>query len=114
MAGIDGLRKKILVVLVAFALLPMLILGLISLVEMNQASIDVQSNITSLSTSLNRSALAVGQGNADQVQLAVAKARQYDEFFGRIASENELVAGYVADGHANDAVTLDHAWPAGG
>ncbi len=112
MAGIDGLREKILVVLVAFALLPMLILGLISLVEMNQASIDVQSNITSLSTSLNRSALAVGQGNADQVQLAVAKARQYDEFFGRIASENELVAGYVADGHANESCTPPGIWVA--
>ncbi len=112
MAGIDGLRGKLLVVLVAFALLPMAILGIISLVEMNQASLDVQSNITSLSTSLNRSALAVDQGDADQVQLAIAKARQYDEFFGRIASENELVAGYVADGSANESCTPPGIWVA--
>ena len=112
MAGIDGLRGKLLVVLVAFALLPMVILGIITLVEMNQASMDVQSNITSLSTSLNRSALAVGQGDADQVQLAIAKARQYDEFFERIASENELVAGYVADGSANESCTPPGIWVA--
>jgi len=112
MAGIDGLMGKLLVVLVAFALLPMVILGIISLVEMNQASIDVQSNITSLSTSLNRSALAVGQGDADQVQLAIAKARQYDEFFERIASENELVAGYVAEGSANESCTPPGIWVA--
>jgi sigma-B regulation protein RsbU (phosphoserine phosphatase) len=112
MAGIDGLREKLLVVLVAFALLPMVILGIVSLVEMNQASMDVQSNITSLSTSLNRSALAVGQGDADQVQLAIAKARQYDEFFGRIVSENELVAGYVATGSANESCTPPGIWVA--
>ena len=73
---------------------------------------DVQSNITSLSTSLNRSALAVDQGDADQVQLAIAKARQYDEFFGRIASENELVAGYVATGSANESCTPPGIWVA--
>ena len=112
MAGIDGLRGKLLVVLVAFALVPMVILGIISLVEMNRASLDVQSNITSLSTSLNRSALAVGQGDADQVQLAIAKARQYDEFFGRIASENELVAGYAAVGSANESCTPSGIWVA--
>jgi len=112
MAGIDGLRGKLLAVLVAFALVPMVILGIISLVEMNRASLDVQSNITSLSTSLNRSALAVGQGDADQVQLAIAKARQYDEFFGRIASENELVAGYAAVGSANESCTPPGIWVA--
>ncbi|MDD4162662.1 MAG: SpoIIE family protein phosphatase [Methanothrix sp.] len=112
MAVIDGLRGKLLAVLVAFALVPMAILGIISLVEMNQASLDVQSNITSLSTSLNRSALAVGPGDADQVQLAIAKARQYDEFFGRIASENELVASYAADGYANESCTPPGIWVA--
>jgi sigma-B regulation protein RsbU (phosphoserine phosphatase) len=112
MSGINGLRQKFLVVLIAFALLPMVILGIISLVEMNQASMDVQSNITSLSTSLNRSALAVNQDDADQVQLAIAKARQYEEFFGRIASENELVAGYVAEGSANESCTPPGIWVA--
>jgi len=29
------------------------------------------------------------------LQLAIAKSRQYDEFFRRIASENELVASYA-------------------
>jgi hypothetical protein len=81
MAGIDGLRRKLLAVLVAFALVPMVSIGIISLIEMNEASMEVQNNITSLSTSLNRSALAIGPGDADQVQLAIAKARQYDEFF---------------------------------
>ncbi|MDD1748445.1 MAG: hypothetical protein LUO89_01080, partial [Methanothrix sp.] len=112
MAVIDGLRGKLLAVLVAFALVPMIILGIISLVEMNQASLDVQNNITSLSTSLNRSALAVGPGDADQVQLAIAKARQYDEFFRRIASENELVASYAADGYANESCTPSGIWVA--
>ncbi|MCX6673605.1 MAG: SpoIIE family protein phosphatase [Methanothrix sp.] len=112
MAGIDGLRGKLLAVLVAFALVPMVILGIISLAEMDQASMDVQSNITSLSTSLNRSALVVGPGDADQVQLAIAKARQYDEFFGRIASENELVAGYAAIGSANESCTPPGIWVA--
>ena len=95
MAGIDGLRGRLLAVLVAIALLPVAVLGIITLMEMNQASLDVQNNITSLSTSLNRSALSVGQGDADQLQLAIAKSRQYDEFFRRIASENELVARYA-------------------
>ncbi|MFZ3149618.1 MAG: SpoIIE family protein phosphatase [Methanothrix sp.] len=110
MAVIDGLKGKLLVVLVAFALLPTVILGIISLVEMNQASLDVQSNIIGLSTSLNRSALAVGKGDADQVQLAIAKARQYDEFFGRVASENELVASYAATGYANESCTPSGIW----
>ena len=112
MAGIDGLRERLLLVLLAFALLPMIMLGIISLVEMNQASVDVQSNITSLSTSLNRSALEVGQGGADQVQLAIAKSRQYDEFFGRIASENELVADYLAAGSTNESCTPAGIWVA--
>jgi hypothetical protein len=112
MAGIDGLREKLLVVLVAFALIPMIILGIISLVEMNQASMDVQSNIIGLSTSLNRSALAVGQGDADQVQLAIAKAHQYDEFFRRIASENELVASYATAGSVNESCTPSGIWVA--
>jgi sigma-B regulation protein RsbU (phosphoserine phosphatase) len=112
MAGIYGLRKRLLLVLLAFALLPMVILGIISLVEMNHASVDVQSNITSLSTSLNRSSLEVGRGGADQVQLAIAKSRQYDEFFGRIASENELVAGYLAAGSTNESCTPEGIWVA--
>ncbi|MBN1235686.1 MAG: SpoIIE family protein phosphatase [Methanotrichaceae archaeon] len=113
MAGIDGLRAKLLAVLVAFALVPMASIGIISLMEMNQASMDVQNSITSLSTSLNRSALAVGPGDADQVQLAIAKARQYDEFFLRIASENELVAGYAATSSANEScITPPGIWVA--
>jgi sigma-B regulation protein RsbU (phosphoserine phosphatase) len=112
MAGIDGLRERLLLVLLAFALLPMVVLGIISLVEMNHASVDVQSNITSLSKSLNRSALEVGQGGADQVQLAIAKSRQYDEFFGRIASENELVADYLAAGSTNESCTPAGIWVA--
>ncbi|MDD2835136.1 MAG: SpoIIE family protein phosphatase [Methanothrix sp.] len=79
---------------------------------MNHASVDVQSNITSLSTSLNRSSLEVGRGGADQVQLAIAKSRQYDEFFGRIASENELVAGYLAAGSTNESCTPEGIWVA--
>ncbi|MCX6670015.1 MAG: hypothetical protein NTV25_09495, partial [Methanothrix sp.] len=69
MAGIDGLRLKLLGILVAFALVPMISVGIISLMEMNQASLDVQNNISSLSTSLNRSALTVAPNDADQMQL---------------------------------------------
>ncbi|HOU69877.1 MAG TPA: SpoIIE family protein phosphatase [Methanothrix sp.] len=96
MIGIDGLRGKILAVLLAFALVPMALMGILSLGEMNRASSDIESNITGLATSLNRSALAAGSNDADQVQLAEAKARQIDAFFLRIASENELVAKYAA------------------
>lgn len=112
MASIEGLRERLLLVLLAFALLPMIVLGIISVVEMNHASADVQSNITSLSKSLNRSALEVGRGGADQVQLAIAKSRQYDEFFGRIASENELVASYLAAGSTNESCTPAGIWVA--
>jgi sigma-B regulation protein RsbU (phosphoserine phosphatase) len=71
--------------------------------EMNHAARDVQDNITSLSTSLNRSALAVGPDDADQVQVATAKARQFDQFFLRIARENEFVASYASTSTANDS-----------
>ncbi|HPT37390.1 MAG TPA: cache domain-containing protein, partial [Methanothrix sp.] len=107
----DGLRGKLLAVLIAFALLPMACIGLLSFIEMNRASVDVQNNITSLSTTLNRSALAVGPDEADQVQLAVAKARQYEQFFLRIASENELIAAYAAASSANEScVTPPGIW----
>jgi len=80
MTGVVGLGLKLLALLVAFALVPIATMGIISLAEMNRASIDVQNNISSLSTSLNRSALAVAPNDADQVQLAIAKSRQYNEF----------------------------------
>ena len=105
MVGVDGLRLKLFGILVAFALVPMISVGILSLMEMNQASLDVQNNISSLSTSLNRSALTVAPNDADQVQLAIAKARQYDEFFKRIASENGLVAGYVGMNIENESCT---------
>ncbi len=109
-AGIDGIRLKLLVILVAFALVPVVCVGIISLTEMNQASNDVQNNISSLSTSLNRSALTVMPGDADQVQLAIAKARQYDEFFQRIASENELVASYAGAFTTNESCIPPGIW----
>jgi len=101
--GIDGLRLKLLGILVAFALIPMISIGIISLAEMNQASEDVQSKISNLSTTLNRSALTVASDEADQVQLATAKARQYDEFFKRIRANNELIAGYAALNQENES-----------
>jgi phosphoserine phosphatase RsbU/P len=111
MAGIDDLKLKLLVILAAFALVPMISLGVISLMEMNHAYEDVQSNISSLSTSLNRSALTVEPNDADQVQLAIAKARQYDEFFKHIASENELIASYAAMSAENEScITLPGIW----
>lgn len=105
MFGVDGLRGKVLVVLLAFAMLPMALIGILSLGEMNRASSDIENNITGLATSLNRSALAAGSDDADQIQLAEAKARQIDAFFQRIASENELVARYAAI--SSDTVSCD-------
>ncbi len=101
---------KLLGILVAFALVPVVCVGIISLTEMNQASNDVQNNISSLSTSLNRSALTVMPGDADQVQLAIAKARQYDEFFQRIASENEQVASYAGSFTTNESCVPPGIW----
>ncbi|RQW78461.1 MAG: HAMP domain-containing protein [Methanothrix sp.] len=103
MAGMDSLSLKLLMILVAFAMVPMLAIGILSLSEMNKASLDVQNNISSLSTSLNRSALTVAPDDADQMQLAIAKAGQYNEFFARIASENELIASYASMGDQNDS-----------
>ncbi|MDM7934854.1 MAG: SpoIIE family protein phosphatase [Methanothrix sp.] len=97
-AGNGGLRLKVLLILIAFALVPMISVALLSMLEMDQASKDVQDNISSLSTTLNRSALTVAPNEADQVQLAIAKARQYDEFFSHIAYLNELVASYASEG----------------
>ena len=87
MFGIDGLRGKLLAVLLAFAILPMAFIGILSLGEMNRASSDIENNITNLSTSLNRSALAAGSHEADQVQLAEAKA-------GKSLEEIAKAAGY--------------------
>ena len=101
--GVDGLRLKLIGILVAFALIPMISIGIISLAEMNQASEDVQSKISNLSTTLNRSALTVASDEADQVQLATAKARQYDEFFKRIMANNEFIAGYAALDQGNQS-----------
>jgi phosphoserine phosphatase RsbU/P len=101
--GIDGLSLKLIGILVAFALIPMISIGIISLAEMNQASEDVQSKISNLSTTLNRSALTVASDEADQMQLATAKARQYDEFFKRIRANNELIAGYAALDQENES-----------
>ncbi|MDM7911750.1 MAG: SpoIIE family protein phosphatase, partial [Methanotrichaceae archaeon] len=70
--------------------------GIVSLMEMDHASKDVQDRISGLSTTLNRSALTVASDEADQVQLAIAKARQYDNFFKHLKAENEMVANYVA------------------
>ncbi len=105
MAGIDGLGLKLLVILIAFAMVPMISVGIVSMLEMNKASEDVQVEISNLSTTLNRSALTVAPDDADQVQLALAKARQYDEFFSRIKADNELVASLMALGSGNESCT---------
>ncbi len=103
MADIDALVGKLVAVLMILALLPMISLGILSLGQMQKASLDVQSNISGLSTTLNRSALAAEKEDAGQVQLAIAKASQYDEFFNRIISENELVASYASISPANES-----------
>ena len=110
MAGIKGLGFKIFAILAAFALLPLLFMGIVSLVEMNQASRDVQENISQLSVSLNRSALLVMPNDADQVQLAIAKANQYNQFFGRMAHQNELVAGYASSFSESDSCVPPGIW----
>jgi phosphoserine phosphatase RsbU/P len=102
-AGIEGLRLKLLVLLLAFALVPVVSIGVISVMEMNQASKDVQEKISGLSSTLNRSALTAASNEADQVQIAVAKASQYDEFFGRVRSENEIVAKFASDSQDNQS-----------
>jgi len=48
MFGIDGLRGKLLAVLLAFAIFPMGFIGILSLGEMNRASFDIENNITNL------------------------------------------------------------------
>jgi sigma-B regulation protein RsbU (phosphoserine phosphatase) len=103
---ISGLRLKVLVLLLAFALIPVVSLGLFSLMEMNQATKDVQEKVSGLSSTLNRSTLSAASNEADQVQIAVAKASQYDEFFKRIQSENEIVAAYASNSDENGSCEL--------
>ncbi|MCJ7443499.1 MAG: SpoIIE family protein phosphatase [Methanotrichaceae archaeon] len=91
-----GLNIKLLAILLAFSLVPLLSMGILSIMEMNKASKEVQEKITGLSTTLNRSALTVAPTDADQLQLTVAKANQYNEFFSRIKMENELVTNYAS------------------
>jgi sigma-B regulation protein RsbU (phosphoserine phosphatase) len=95
-AGIKGESLRIPALLLAVALIPMAVVGVVSLMEMDHASKDVQDKISGLSTTLNRSALTVASNEADQVQLAIAKAHQYDNFFKHLKVENEMVANYVA------------------
>ena len=109
-ADINRTGYKILAILAAFALLPLLIVGIISLLEMNEASRDVQENISQLSVSLNRSALLVMPNEADQVQLAIAKADQYNELLSRLAHENELVASYARDFSQSDSCVPPGVW----
>ncbi|MFZ2183974.1 MAG: hypothetical protein WAV24_05355, partial [Methanothrix sp.] len=109
-AGVKGLRFKILAILAAFALLPLLFMGIISLMEMNQASHDVQENISQLSLSLNRSALLVMPDEADQVQLAIAKANQYNQFFERLTHQNELVADSASSFLEGDGCLPPGVW----
>ena len=105
MAGIKGTRLKIAAVFLAFALLPVAFMGILSIREMNQASEDVEGRISDLSTTLNRSALTVEADEADQLQLAIAKAGQYDAFFRQVQSQNELLAGYTASNQENESCT---------
>ena len=97
------MRLKLMVLLLAFALVPVIAIEVISITEMNQASKDVQEKVSGLSNTLNRSALTAASNEADQVQIAMAKARQYDELFGRVRSENEIVANDVSNSRDNQS-----------
>lgn len=97
-------------ILIAFALVPLIAVGFISLFEMNQASNDVQSRILNLSTSLNRSALMVAPDDADQVQLAMAKALQFDAFFKHIKADSEIVASQSVLKSDNDSCKPPGIW----
>ncbi len=109
-AGIKGLGFRIFAILAAFALLPLLFMAVVSHIEMNAASRDVQENISQLSVSLNRSALSVMPNEADQVQLAIAKANQYNQFFGRLAHQNELVARYASSFSESNGCVPSGIW----
>lgn len=101
--SMGGLRLKLMVLLLAFALLPVVAIEVISLMEMNQASKDVQDKVSDLSNTLNRSALTAASNEADQVQIAMAKASQYDELFARVRSENEIVANEASNSQDNQS-----------
>jgi len=102
-ADIRGLRLKLLILLLAFALIPVISIGLLTMMEIDRASNDAQERISGLSNTLNRSALTAASNEADQVQIAIAKAGQYDEFFRRIKSENEIVAEVASDSPNNQS-----------
>lgn len=105
--SIGGLRLKVMLLLLAFALVPVIALEIISSMEMNQASKDVQEKVSDLSNTLNRSALTAASNEADQVQIAIAKARQYDELFGRVRSENEIVANDASISQDNQSCEVE-------
>ncbi len=89
-----GLRLKLVLLLLISGLVPLALTGYLTTMEMNQAADVVQDRMANLSTAaLNRSALALATTeDTDQVQLAVAKAGQYDGIFKRIEAQGVLVA----------------------
>jgi sigma-B regulation protein RsbU (phosphoserine phosphatase) len=105
MAGIKGTTLRIAAIFLALALLPVALMGILSIKQMSQASADVEARISDLSTTLNRSALTVEADEADQLQLAIAKAGQYDAFFRQVQSENEMLAGYTASNQEEGSCT---------
>jgi sigma-B regulation protein RsbU (phosphoserine phosphatase) len=105
---IGGLRFKIIFLLLV-SVLPIVLAGFITLMEMNQATERVQSRMVNLSTgALNRSALVYAtSGDTDQLQLAVAKASQYDAIFKRVQYQAELISNLAARPHQdNQTCTL--------
>jgi hypothetical protein len=105
--GAEGLRLKVVALLMLFALVPVVSIELVSLMEMNQASKDVQDKVSGLSGTLNRSALTAASTQADQVQIAIAKAGQYDGFFSKMRSEAEIVARYASNSGDNQSQSCD-------
>jgi len=87
-----GLRLKLVLLLLISGLVPLALTGYLTTMEMNQAADVVQDPMANLSTAaLNRSALALATTeDTDQVQLAVAKAGQYDGIFKRIEAQGVL------------------------
>jgi sigma-B regulation protein RsbU (phosphoserine phosphatase) len=92
----DRLSLRLLALLLAFSLIPLVTIGILSILEMNQASKDVENRISDLSTTLNRSALTVDSDEADQLQFAVAKADQYNDLFSRIMMETMIISSYAS------------------
>ncbi|NYT02017.1 MAG: SpoIIE family protein phosphatase, partial [Methanosarcinales archaeon] len=108
MAEIAGIRLKLSALLVAAAVLPVIIAGYVSVMELKDASSGFGGTLSDQSiTTINRTSLtSATYGGTDQEDLALAKANQYNEFFKRIEFQTSFLAGALSSNLRDENCTM--------